>query len=419
MMSGKIMYKNNVFLLALLLLCICLQGCQDNGSSRKVSVELKTAGCTYEYNGVIVVDGVQMTLKEQTFTASESNQVAILVINGGSLVLENCNIVKTGDGKSSQRIGKRGGKPTPPADDIFNFYGLNSAVVAIGDGSSIELRGCNVETNGEYANAVFASDGASVVIKEGIRIRTEKDSSRGLYSTYGGSVKATGVVDIHTKGNHCAAIATDRGGGTVIVGRMSADDRSSLETEGEGSPCVYSTGDIIVYHALGEAVKSQAMVVEGKNSITVEECNFTGNAPIHGGVMLYQSTSGDADEGTCVLNMKNTTLLDKGNTVMFLVTNTSAEVTIDNCKLLRADGDEYGPSEVLIACRNCNGEDRGRKWGVEGGNGGKVEVKTINQKLRGAVVAKEADSKIVISSGEEADASGIKILPGKGSVLVK
>jgi len=484
--------------LALLALCLCWEGC--NGSKadkaeeetvKKVSVELKNAGRSLDYQAALLVDGDTLTLSNDTLVANESNQIAALVINGGKLVLDHCVILKTGDGVMTEGIGgghqhgkrpeggpqggPKGDRPEgrpegapngerpegtpeggpqggpkserperrpeggpkgerpeggphgghgddmgmPPADDNFNFYGLNSAVVAIGEGSTIELIGCNIETDAEYANAVFACDGSSIQITKGIKIRTAKGSSRGLYATYSGTVNAVGMVDIETKGAHCAALATDRGGGNVTVGIHGAEVQSVLNTGGDGSPCIYSTGNIIAYNVVGEAKTAQTMVVEGKNFITIEDCVLTGSAPKHGGIMLYQSTSGDAEEGTSVLNMKNCTIRDNGSTVMLLVTNTHSIVNMENCVFLNVEGDSYTKDNAFVVCRNCNGEEGGRQWGKEGSNGGQVEINLVNQKLQGTALANEIESSIVITKDKLSDVKGVKILKSKGKIVIK
>ena len=44
---------------------------------------------------------------------------------------------------------------------------------------------------------------------------------------------------------------------------------SILNTNGKGSPCVYSTGTISVSDSKGTATNSACVVIEGKNSITL------------------------------------------------------------------------------------------------------------------------------------------------------
>ena len=445
-----------------------------------ITVNLNTAHRSILYKSALLVDGVTMKISNRDLSANGGNEIAVLVVNGGHLVLDHCTITKTGDGirvvssndrderrqgrggdemrmrpdgnhrqrpdsiqrprrqdgdngLRPDRLGRRerpngqhgdrpdrneGNRPGRPGggngDDSFNFYGLNSAVVAVGEGSCIEMIGCKVNTDAEFANAVFSCDNAHVIITDGITIDTSKNSSRGLYATCAGVIEARGDVNIHTKGAHCAALATDRGGGTVIVGKSGTNGKSVLITEGSGSPCIYSTGDISAYNATGNASSAQTMVVEGKNTITIENCDFSGNSPKHGGIMLYQSTSGDASEGTSVLTMKDCCIRDNSGTALLLVTNTHSIVNIDNCIFLNATGVPLASDDPLVTCRNCNGD--GHRWGREGSNGGQIEINLKNQKLMGTLLANEEESSISVSSDASSNINGLKTGYGKGTV---
>lgn len=420
-----------------------------NYSHETVDVELANAGKTISYTGALVVNGTELTLSDVTIESNASNEIAVLVINGGKLTLNNCKIVKTGDGVSEAGSDAQGGTPpdmpqgapadmpggaTPPAkpegevgmpgpggpgagEDGFNFYGTNSAIVAAGKNSSIVLNGCSVETNAEYANAVFSTDDAVIEVVNGITINTSKNSSRGLYATCAGSVKATGDVNITTHGAHCAALATDRGGGYVTVGLPDSNYVAYLNTYGDGSPSIYSTGDITAYNANGLSKSSQAIVVEGKNHVVVVDSEFEATDPGYGGIMLYQSFSGDAETGTATLAMINTSVRDNGGVGMFLVTNTDAAVTIENCKLLNAKGEALGADDYLIVAKNCN--TSARSWGTPGSNGGQLSFNATNQVLAGKVLAAESDSRIGIVLGEDVDSSAMSVdASGKGVVSV-
>lgn len=418
-----------------ILVAMSLQDGYAETGSDSVNVTLQNARRTIGYKGALVVDGKTVTLKNKTLTATEGNEIAVLVVNGGKLVLDHCTIQKKGDGirqggngqqrreerhgMNGQRGQGRSGRPGGGggnADDSFNFYGLNSAVVAVGEGSLIEMKGCSVTTDAEYANAIFSCDNAHIRISDGITIRTTKNSSRGLYATCAGVIEAEGVVDIDTKGAHCAALATDRGGGTVTVGSPNTKHHSLLNTAGSGSPCIYSTGDITAYQASGTALVSQTMVVEGKNTITIEGCTFSGKSPKHGGVMLYQSTSGDAKEGTSVLNMKKCTLRDNSGTAMFLVTNTHSIVNMEDCTFLDPDGKPLSADYPLVTCRNCNGD--GHRWGREGSNGGQVELNLVHQSLAGTLLANETESFITIKADKGFSKKNLKQAEGKGTVVL-
>ena len=74
-----------------------------------------------------------------------------------------------------------------------------------------------------------------------------------------------------TSGNSSAAIRSDRGGGTVNV------TGGTYTSNGYNSPAVYSTADISVTGAVLTANNSEALVIESKNSITLEDCAVSGN----------------------------------------------------------------------------------------------------------------------------------------------
>ena len=75
-------------------------------------------------------------------------------------------------------------------------------------------------------------------------------------------------------------------------------------TEDEGSSLIHSTGKITVRKAQGTSNGAQSVVVEGSNSANVKdnshlECAGVGNRVDIDkcGVMLYQLTSGDLNDG--------------------------------------------------------------------------------------------------------------------------
>lgn len=75
---------------------------------------------------------------------------------------------------------------------------------------------------------------------------------------------------------------------------------------------MYSTAALTVKDATLTAENSEALVIEGKNSITLTDCMVTGNMSdtkgsssdenVHN-VMIYQSMSGDAAVGTSEFSM--------------------------------------------------------------------------------------------------------------------
>ena len=155
--------------------------------------------------------------------------------------------------------------------------------------------------------------------------------------TTGGGVTYASNLTVETSGRSSAAIRTDRGGGTVVV------DGGTYTSNGLGSPAIYSTADITVSNAALISNMSEGVCIEGKNSITLVNCDQTanntqcnGNATFLDTVMIYQSMSGDADSGTSSFTMTGGSLTNKSGH-MFHVTNTHAVITLSNVDLVNED----------------------------------------------------------------------------------
>ncbi|WP_461461555.1 hypothetical protein [Methanobrevibacter sp.] len=270
------------------------------------------------------------------------------------------------------------------------FYGTNSAVLTLYD-SNTTISNSQITTNANGANAIFATNndsehsGANIQLKN-VEIQTYQDKSRGLDATYGGIINAD-KVKINTRGDSCAAVATDRGEGIVNV-KGSELNTGVDDGTGAGSPCIYSTGNISVKNSKGIAHNSQIACIEGKNSINIDnselKCSAKGNRESNGqyvdlaGIFIYQSMSGDADEGTALFTANNAKLsIDSTskyyNTApMFHVTNTASNISISNTSL------EFG-SNILL---NISAQDQ---WGDIGSNGGDVQFKSTNEDLKGDI----------------------------------
>ena len=205
---------------------------------------VKIGNKTVTLSGAYVVDGTSAVITGGSYSSSESDQNVFLVINGGNLTLKNAEI--TND---------------------YNFYGINSVILVVGDGSTANIEDCTITSDCSGANAIFSLNDANIDVNN-VSISTKGNSSRGVYATYGGTITADHL-DIKTTGAHCAPIATDRGGGYVTV------KNSTLDSSGDGSPNIYSTGAITVENCIGVSTGAQAAVIEGKNSITMNDCKFT------------------------------------------------------------------------------------------------------------------------------------------------
>ena len=222
--------------------------------------ENSNSSITYSSTKEITED---TTITSGTFTSTSSDENAILV-SGSTATISNVTVNKTGD--------SNGG-------DNSNFYGNNSGIIAK-DGANLTIDNITVTTDADGANGVFSyggsattnnssSDGTTITISNST-IKTTKDNAGGIMTTGGGTMKAYNLT-IETSGTSSAAIRSDRGGGTVTV------DGGTYTTTGQGSPSIYSTADITVSNAELISKASEGIVIEGKNSVTIENTNLTDN----------------------------------------------------------------------------------------------------------------------------------------------
>ncbi len=338
-------------------------------------------GKQVSYKAAYLVDGIDAVINGGTYESAASDEVVFLVVNGGSLTVNDATVDKSGD------AGSNDGQRTQDVSDDYNFYGMNSAIVVVGEGSSATVDGAKINTTSSGSNAVVAVNASKAEVND-TDITTSAGSSRGLHATYGGTITGSDLT-IETKGAHSATVATDRGGGTVTV-----TGTNTFNTAGDGSPLVYSTGAISVTGVSGTASVSEAVVVEGKNTATVIDSDVTSKGT-HG-VMIYQSMSGDAANGDAQGSLGKVTLTDStithtgsGSTLYF--TNTTAQLDMKNTSITVGSGGLASAAED--------------KWGTSGSNGATVTMTVKGSKLKGAVSA-GSSSQITITTSDEGSVTG-------------
>lgn len=295
---------------------------------------------------------------DKTYTSTTSGKHA-LFFNSGTSKINNPTIDKTGDSDG----------------DEADFYGINAAVFAH-NGANVTINGGNIKTNGAHANAIFSYSTGIININDSI-INTISNNSGGVMVTGGGTLNATNLT-VKTMGNSSAAIRSDRGGGTLNV------EKGSYETNGVGSPAIYSTANISVKDAVLTSNSSEGIVIEGSNSVNLNNVKLTdtnnslnGNSETYKNIFIYQSMSGDAEEGVGTFTSKDSNILtNKGDT--FFVTNTNAVISLENNVIENNDQDFL---------RIQTG-----KWGNSGSNGGSVTMTLTNQKASGNIIVDEISS---------------------------
>ena len=238
-----------------------------------------SSNVTYTASKEITEDA---TISSGEYSSTTADENALLASGDIDVSVSNVNVTKTGDSDGG---------------DSSNFYGNNSAVLAK-DGANLTLDNITVATNADGANGVFSyggsattnnssSDGTTVTISNS-NITTTGDNAGGIMTTGGGTTNATNLT-INTSGTSSAAIRSDRGGGKVNV------EKGTYTTTGQGSPSIYSTADITVKDATLVAKASEGIVIEGANTVTIENCDLTdsntkltGQSITYKNVLLYQ-----------------------------------------------------------------------------------------------------------------------------------
>ncbi len=323
---------------------------------------------TYDYSGdlsgVLIANGTNLTSVSESYAASETDQNSALVQNGGTMTLTNGTFYKSGDSAN---------------DDNSNFYGLNSILLAVNSGSTAYISNSTLTADSKGSNGIFATDNATVYA-DNDAISTTADNSRGLDATYGGTIIANRMT-ISTQGDHSAAIATDRGGGSISV------TNSQLSTAGSGSPLLYSTGDIQVNNVTGVASGSQIAGMEGLNTILIYNSSLksthadaTASDPVVNGIILYQSTSGDAEASTgntATFEAYNSTLesaITAG--AMFYSTNTTAVIVLKETTLV------FESKNVNLLTIQGNDSNN---WGTPGNNGSNIKFTGLGETLSGDI----------------------------------
>ena len=290
--------------------------------------------------------------------------------------------------------------------DEADFYGENSAVFTTEKGT-LTVKDSLIETNGTHANAVFSyGEGTTVNISDSV-IETQGNCSGGLMTTGGGTMNASNLT-INTSGRSSAAIRSDRGGGTVNV------TKGYYKTSGSGSPVVYSTADIKVSDSYMESTASQGIVVEGKNSVTLNNDtliadNNTKNSDksdYYQAVMIYQSMSGDAAEGTSSFTASGGSITNKKGDIFF-VNNTATEISLSGTEITNEDADGLFLRAAAAG------------WGNEGSNGGKVNMTASGQTINGSMLVDDVSTLNLYLKEKSAFTGAINTDGQKGDVYVE
>lgn len=298
-------------------------------------------------------------VSDETFSSTGSDENVVLVSNGANVTLKDITLDRTSSDSTD--------------GDSSSFYGVGAGLL-VTDGT-VTIDNATITTDSAGGAGIFSYGNGNVTVSDST-ITTRQDTSGGIHVAGGGTLTAKNLT-VTTNGESSAAIRSDRGGGTMTV------DGGSYTSNGTGSPAVYCTADISISNAALTANGSEAVCIEGLNSLKLTDCDLTGNIPeneqndCNWTVILYQSMSGDSEVGNNDFSMTGGSLTSK-NGGMFYTTNTESTFYLSGVDLSYSDSNDF-----LL---KCTGNSNARGWGSSGANGADCEFTTDAQTMAGKII---------------------------------
>lgn len=293
--------------------------------------------------------------------------------------------------------GQPGGQPGGTASGVDSYDAVTEYA------EDTEVDGESYSSTGTDENAIFVSNGATATLKNITVDRTSSDSTGGDNSSFygvgaavlttdgtayvknadittnaaGGGTLYAWDLNVETQGESSAAIRSDRGGGTMVV------DGGTYTSNGTGSPAVYCTADIAVNNATLTANGSEAICMEGLNTIHLFDCDITGDMQdlsqndTTWTIIVYQSMSGDSEVGNSTMQIVGGSLTSKNGGLIY-TTNTEANILLSDVDITYSDDSEF----FLM----CTGNTNERGWGTAGANGSDCTFTADDQDMEGTVI---------------------------------
>ncbi len=296
----------------------------------------------------------------ETLTSTEKDENAALVQNNATVTLDKVTVKRENDEST-------GG-------DSASFYGVGAAVLTTE--GTVKVKDSKITTGAAGAAGVFACGDNSTAYVENTVIKTSEGTSGGIHVAGGGKLYASDNT-VTTEGESSAAIRSDRGGGTMVV------DGGSYTSNGAGSPAIYCTADITVKDSSLTANGSEGLCIEGKNATRLYGCDLVSSQTENEqndniwNLIVYQSMSGDAEEGegTLIIDGGSITAKEGG---LFYTTNTQSVITVSDVDITYPDDTDY--------FLRCTGNSNKRGWGSTGSNGADCTFTADDQDMKGDII---------------------------------
>jgi hypothetical protein len=314
-----------------------------------------------EYTAVNEYDSGETVLDGEEIVSTGTDENAVLVDGeDAGVTVTNSTVKRLSDDSDS--------------GNTSSFYG-NAAALLAADGD-LKISNSVIESDSAGGAGAFAYGNGTVWISDS-EITTKQGTSGGVHAAGGGTLYGWNLT-VNTEGGSSAAIRSDRGGGTMVI------DGGTYTTSGTGSPAIYSTADISVHDAVLTAENSEAVCIEGLNTIRLFDCDLTGDMPddneqneVLWNVIVYQSMSGDSEEGNGTFEMTGGSLTAKSGG-MFYTTNTESTFILKDVDITYSDSSDF--------FLRCTGNANGRGWGQSGANGADCSFTGISQEMEGDLI---------------------------------
>lgn len=294
----------------------------------------------------------------ENFTSSGTDENAILV-SSGTVTLKDIMVERLSDDST-------GG-------DNASFYGVGAAVLTTG--GTVYVSNAEITTDAAGGAGVFAYGDGVVYVSDSV-IRTTQNTSGGIHAAGGGTLYAWDL-DVETDGESAAAIRSDRGGGTMVV------DGGTYVSNGVGSPAVYCTADIAINNATLTATGSEAICMEGLNTIHLYDCDIIGDMDdleqndTTWNIIVYQSMSGDSEIGNSTMQIIGGSITAKNGGLLY-TTNTECNILFSGVDITYAEENDF----FLM----CTGNTNQRGWGTVGSNGSQCTFTAVEQEMEGDII---------------------------------
>lgn len=295
---------------------------------------------------------------QKLYTSSETGKSA-LRIAGATITLHNIRVEKTAG-------------ETAATDETSE-----QAALTVAQGAQAVIRRAKITASAPAGRGVVGTDAGTLLEISDSSITTTGDRADGLQNAAGATTTADSLT-VTTAGDYSSAVRADGNTGWLTV------QGGAYTSGGAHSPAIYAAGNILAKNATLTANNSEALVLEGGRTLTLENCTVRGN--MNGtldssreenlrNVLIYCPDSTRQQQAARLLIQGGS--LQNGSGDLFYLTNVWCQMELDGVTI------QDGGDGVLL---RVTGSDNANGWGQNGDTGTRAEVLTKDQVLEGDIL---------------------------------